>query len=229
MLEGVVQNGTGKNLNITAFKVGGKTGTAQIAKIGFKKGTSKTAYGEAGNRDYQASFVGYFPADKPLYTCIVIINSPSNGIYYGGLVAGPVFKEIAEKVYSNSLDFLEPINNKQNLLTSAPASIKSQNNEMLIASKALQLKTKTNANEDDYVSRNVNDSMHISLQSNNLESQLKKGIVPNLNGLSAKDALFLLENSGFHVKLVGMGSVKKQSIDAGQKFNKGDKIILILS
>ena len=229
MLEGVVQNGTGKNLNITAFKVGGKTGTAQIAKIGFKKGTSKTAYGDAGNRDYQASFVGYFPADKPLYTCIVIINSPSNGIYYGGLVAGPVFKEIAEKVYSNSLDFLEPINNKQNLLTSAPASIKSQNNEMLIASKALQLKTKTNATDDDYVSRNVNDSMHISLQSNNLESQLKKGIVPNLNGLSAKDALFLLENSGFHVKLVGMGSVKKQSIDAGQKFNKGDKIILILS
>jgi cell division protein FtsI (penicillin-binding protein 3) len=229
MLEGVVQNGTGKNLNITAFKVGGKTGTAQIAKIGFKKGTSKTAYGDAGNRDYQASFVGYFPADKPLYTCIVIINSPSNGIYYGGLVAGPVFKEIAEKVYSNSLDFLEPINNKQNLLTSAPASIKSQNNEMLIASKALQLKTKTNATDDDYVSRNVNDSMHISLQSNNLESQLKKGIVPNLNGLSAKDALFLLENSGFHVKLVGMGSVKKQSIDAGQKFNKGDKITLILS
>ncbi len=229
MLEGVVQNGTGKNLNITAFKVGGKTGTAQIAKIGFKKGTSKTAYGDAGNRDYQASFVGYFPADKPLYTCIVIINSPSNGIYYGGLVAGPVFKEIAEKVYSNSLDFLEPINNTQNLLTSAPASIKSQNNEMLIASKALQLKTKTNATDDDYVSRNVNDSMHISLQSNNLESQLKKGIVPNLNGLSAKDALFLLENSGFHVKLFGMGSVKKQSIDAGQKFNKGDKITLILS
>jgi len=229
MLEGVVQNGTGKNLNITAFKVGGKTGTAQIAKIGFKKGTSKTAYGDAGNRDYQASFVGYFPADKPLYTCIVIINSPSNGIYYGGLVAGPVFKEIAEKVYSNSLDFLEPINNKQNLLTSAPASIKSQNNEMLIASKALQLKTKTNATDDDYVSRNVNDSMHISLQSNNLESQLKKGIVPNLNGLSAKDALFLLENSGFHVKLFGMGSVKKQSIEAGQKFNKGDKITLILS
>jgi cell division protein FtsI (penicillin-binding protein 3) len=229
MLEGVVQNGTGKNLNITAFKVGGKTGTAQIAKIGFKKGTSKTAYGDAGNRDYQASFVGYFPADKPLYTCIVIINSPSNGIYYGGLVAGPVFKEIAEKVYSNSLDFLEPINNKQNLLTNAPASIKSQNNDMLIVSNALQLKTKTNATDDDYVSRNVNDSMHISLQSNNLESQLKKGIVPNLNGLSAKDALFLLENSGFHVKLVGMGSVKKQSIDAGQKFNKGDKITLILS
>ncbi len=223
MLEGVVKNGTGKGLKITAFNVGGKTGTAQIAKAG-KKG-----YGEIGNRDYQASFVGYFPADKPLYTCIVIINSPSNGIYYGGLVAGPVFKEIAEKVYSSSVDFLEPINNKQNLLTKAPGSIKTQNNEMVSASKALKLPTTSNATENSYVSRNQADSTHISLQTNNLESQLKKGIVPNLNGLSAKDALFLLENSGFHVKLYGMGSVKKQSIEAGQKFNKGDKITLILS
>ncbi len=223
MLEGVVKNGTGKGLKITAFNVGGKTGTAQIAKAG-KKG-----YGEIGNRDYQASFVGYFPADKPLYTCIVIINSPSNGIYYGGLVAGPVFKEIAEKVYSSSVDFLEPINNKQNLLTKAPGSIKTQNYEMVIASKALKLPTTSNATENSYVSRNQTDSTHISLQTNNLESQLKKGIVPNLNGLSAKDALFLLENSGFHVKLYGMGSVKKQSIEAGQKFNKGDKITLILS
>jgi len=229
MLEGVVENGSGKGLNITAFKVGGKTGTAQIAKTGVKRRSGKTAYGDVGDRNYQASFVGYFPADKPLYTCIVIINSPSNGIYYGGLVAGPVFKEIAEKVYSSSLDFLEPINNKQNLLTKAPGSIKSKNDEMVIASKALKLPTKSNATEDGYVSRNSSDSTRISLQTNNLESQLKKGIVPNLNGLSAKDALFLLENSGFHVKLFGIGSVKKQSIEAGQKFNKGDKITLILS
>jgi cell division protein FtsI (penicillin-binding protein 3) len=229
MLEGVVENGSGKGLNITAFKVGGKTGTAQIAKIGKKVVKGQSVYGPVGERNYQASFVGYFPADKPLYTCIVVINSPSNGVYYGGLVAGPVFKEIAEKVYSSSLDFLEPINNKQNLLTKAPGSIKSKNNEMVIASKALKLPTKSNATEDGYVSRNPSDSTRISLQTNNLESQLKKGIVPNLNGLSAKDALFLLENSGFHVKLYGMGSVKKQSIEAGQKFNKGDKITLILS
>lgn len=229
MLEGVVENGSGKGLNITAFKVGGKTGTAQIARVGAKRGSGKTAYGDVGDRNYQASFVGYFPADKPLYTCIVIINSPSNGIYYGGLVAGPVFKEIAEKVYSTSLDFLEPINNKQNLLTKAPGSIKSKNDEMVVASKALKLPTKSNVTEDGYVTRNSSDSTRISLQASNLESQLKKGIVPNLNGLSAKDALFLLENSGFHVKLYGMGSVKKQSIEAGQKYNKGDKITLILS
>jgi len=229
MLEGVVKNGTGKGLNITAFKVGGKTGTAQIAKAGFKKGDKKTAYGDEGNRDYQASFVGYFPADKPLYTCIVIINSPSNGIYYGGLVAGPVFKEIAEKVYSSSVDFLEPINHKENYLTKIPESIKSKNNEMLIASNALKIPTKSQASSNEYVSRNLKDSSSFTLQSNDLETQLKKGIVPNLNGLSAKDALFLLENVGFHVKLLGMGAVRNQSIEVGKKFNKGDKITLILS
>lgn len=229
MLEGVVENGSGKGLNITAFKVGGKTGTAQIAKTGVKRGSGKSAYGAVGERNYQASFVGYFPADKPLYTCIVIINSPSNGIYYGGLVAGPVFKEIAEKVYSSSLDFLEPINNKKTLLTKAPGSVKSKNDEIVIASKALKLKVKSDVSENAYAIRNDHDSLSISLSASNVESQLKKGIVPNLNGLSAKDALFLLENSGFHVRLYGMGSVKKQSIEAGQKFNKGDKITLILS
>lgn len=228
MMEGVVQNGSGKGLNITAFKVGGKTGTAQIAQIGNRE-AGTTVYGAPGNRKYQASFVGYFPADNPLYTCIVVVYNPGKGTYYGGLIAGPVFKEIAEKVYSSSLDFMQPINNKQDLLTKAPASIKSKNNEMLIASKALKLPVKTDASEDAYVSRNTSDSSKVVLQSTNLESQLKKGIVPNLNGLSAKDALFLLENSGFHVKLMGMGSVKKQSIEAGQKYAKGDKITLILS
>ncbi len=219
MLEGVVQNGSGKGLNITAFKVGGKTGTAQIA-------TGSKGYGTTKN--YQASFVGYFPADNPLYSCLVVVYNPSKGAYYGGLIAGPVFKEIAEKVYSNSLDFMQPINNKQTLLTKAPESIKSKNTELVLVSNALKLKVKPSANEDGYAVR-TNDSTQISLSESNIETQLKKGIVPNLNGLSAKDALYLLENKGMHVKLVGMGSVKKQSLIAGQKFNKGDKIILTLS
>lgn len=227
MLEGVVQNGSGKGLNITAFKVGGKTGTAQIA--GVKRGSGNTAYGDIGNRNYQASFVGYFPADNPLYSCIVVINSPSNGVYYGGLVAGPVFKEIAEKVYSGSLDFIAPINQKQDLLTKAPDVINTKNNELRLIANTLNIPNQSNDTDNKYVKRNTNDSSSIILQPLQIESQLKKGVIPNLNGLSAKDALYLLENSGLHVRIVGMGSVKKQSVEAGQKFNKGDKITLILS
>ncbi len=227
MLEGVVQNGSGKGLNITAFKVGGKTGTAQIA--GARRGSANTAYGDIGNRNYQASFVGYFPADNPLYSCIVVINSPSNGVYYGGLVAGPVFKEIAEKVYSGSLDFIAPINQKQNLLTKAPDVINTKNNELTLIANSFNIPSISKDAENNYVKRNVSDSSSIALLPIQIETQLKKGVVPNLNGLSAKDALYLLENSGLHVKIVGMGSVKKQSVEAGQKFNKGDKITLILS
>jgi cell division protein FtsI (penicillin-binding protein 3) len=225
LMEGVVENGTGRGLNITAFKVGGKTGTAQIAVI--KNG--KLSYGSAGERMYQASFVGYFPADKPLYTCIVIINSPSNGIYYGGLVAGPVFKEIAEKVYSNSIEFIEPINIKPRLLTHVPHVIKSNANEITHISKSIGLPIKNPSSDEGIVYQNNSDTTSIQLEASNIDRQLKKGLIPNLTGLSAKDALFILENNGLHVKLMGMGSVKKQSIEVGQKYYKGDKIILTLS
>lgn len=227
LMEGVVANGSGKGLNITAFKVGGKTGTAQIAKIGPRKGSGKTAYGDVGDRTYQASFVGYFPAENPLYTCIVIINSPSNGIYYGGLVAGPVFKEIAEKVYSGSLDFIHQVNDKNDLLTKAPESINTKSDELNRIAKAFSLPS--NAGDSDmYVSRNLADTSKIAVQENNIEKQLKKGIMPNLYGLSAKDAIFILENHGLNVRLLGFGSVKKQSIDAGKKFEKGNKVTLTL-
>ena len=85
MLEGVVENGTAKNLKNTNYKIAGKSGTAQIAN-------EKYGYKNEFKVSYQASFVGYFPADKPEYSCIVVVNSPSNSVYYGNLVAGPVFK-----------------------------------------------------------------------------------------------------------------------------------------
>ncbi|MFH2096293.1 MAG: penicillin-binding protein 2, partial [Bacteroidota bacterium] len=100
LLEGVVERGTAKNLSNTVYKIAGKTGTAQIAK-------SKAGYGAI--KSYQASFVGYFPADNPKYSCIVVVNAPSNEVYYGNLVAGPIFKEIADKVYSTSLEIHESL------------------------------------------------------------------------------------------------------------------------
>ncbi|MCA0430698.1 MAG: transpeptidase family protein [Bacteroidetes bacterium] len=220
LMEGVVKNGSGKGLNITAFKVGGKTGTAQIAKNG--------NYKDQNSVSYQASFVGYFPADKPLYTCIVIINNPTQGSYYGGLVSGPVFKEIAEKVYSNSLDFIESVNHPQNFLTKVPNVITTKSDEIAKVANSFSLPF-TNNDSDVYTVRNKQDSTKINLVKINIEQQLKKGIMPNLNGLSAKDVLYLLENNGVYVKIEGFGVVKKQSIEAGQKFNKGNKIILQLS
>jgi cell division protein FtsI (penicillin-binding protein 3) len=95
LLEGVVENGTAKNLKNSNYKIAGKTGTAQIAN-------AKHGYRSGARISYQASFVGYFPADDPLYSCIVVVNAPSNWVYYGNVVSGPVFKEIADKVYASS-------------------------------------------------------------------------------------------------------------------------------
>lgn len=220
LMEGVVKNGSGKGLNITAFKVGGKTGTAQIAKNG--------DYKDKGNVTYQASFVGYFPADNPLYTCIVIINNPTQGNYYGGLVAGPVFKEIAEKVYSNSLDFIESVNQPQNFLTKLPDVITTKSDELSKVANSFSIPYNP-IDSDNYCHRNKQDTSKVDLVKVNIEQQLKKGIMPSLNGLSAKDVLFLLENNGVYVKIEGFGVVRKQSIEAGQKFYKGNKIILQLS
>ena len=80
-----------------------------------------------------------------------------------------------------------------------------------------------------YSHRNKKDTTKITMSAVNLEQQLKRGVMPDLSGLSAKDALFLLENKGVYVKIQGFGIVKKQSIEAGQKFNKGNKITLTLS
>ena len=101
LLEGVVERGTAENLKTAAYQIAGKTGTAQI---------SQGAEGYKGNGvRYQASFVGYFPAENPKYTCIVVVNSPSNGVYYGNVVAGSIFKEISDKVYATRLDMHPPL------------------------------------------------------------------------------------------------------------------------
>ena len=96
MMEGVVQHGTASVLNKSPFKIAGKTGTAQInnPKFGYDK----------DHRSYQASFVGYFPADRPKYSCIVVVYAPSSNVYSGGTVAAPIFKDIADKVYSTHLE-----------------------------------------------------------------------------------------------------------------------------
>ena len=218
LLEGVVENGSGRGLNIQAFKVGGKTGTAQIAKKGGYK---------MGGTTYQGSFVGYFPADNPLYTCIVIINSPANGTYYGGLVAGPVFKEIAEKVYSGTVDFIEPVNDGSSRPVNVPQLITTRKEEAGKVLKALALKGHL-PEDDSYVRSTRRDSLKVIAKSTDVEKALRRGTMPDLSGMSAKDALFLLENSGLSVRLQGFGSVKKQSIAPGQKFSKGLRITLTL-
>lgn len=215
MMEGVVLNGTAKSLQAADYQIAGKTGTAQMGMVN-------------GKMTYQASFVGYFPADNPKYACIVVVSAPSGDSYYGGAVAGPVFKDVADKVYSTSLEIHKEINavQPQYALTAPKVKCGYQPD---IENVLTILKVKNSSGDDkaEWVS-SVNDSLSISLTSRDHEEKLKKGIVPNVIGMTAKDVLFLLENNGMRVKLVGSGAVATQSLVAGTPFVKGSQIVLQL-
>lgn len=215
MMEGVVLNGTAKSLQAADYQIAGKTGTAQMGMVN-------------GKMTYQASFVGYFPADNPKYACIVVVSAPSGDSYYGGAVAGPVFKDVADKVYSTSLEIHKEINEVQPPFARNAPNVKNGSQED-IENVLTTLKVKNNS--DDATSEWVfskNDSLSVSLSKRDHEAVLKRGIVPNLIGMTAKDVLYLLENNGMRVKLIGSGSVSTQSITAGTPFIKGSQIILQL-
>ena len=180
VLENVVKKGTGSKLYSKDFSMAGKTGTAQVN------------YHRAGKEGlyYASSFVGYFPADKPKYSCIVVVHKPSTARnnYYGADVAGPVFKRIAQKIF-----------------TDAPST-----------------------NEIKDINRKI------PKQENSYETYVKKSqkqqlSIPNLKGMSGMDAVALLGNLGVRVKVIGVGKVKKQSIQPGENLAKNTTITLELS
>ncbi len=221
MLEGVVTNGTAKSLKAANYSVAGKTGTAQIAKNKDYK---------TGGVTYLASFVGYFPADNPKYSCIVVISAPTGDAYYGGAVAGPVFKDVADKIYSTSLEIHQEVNKIQpEYAVKAPIVKNGNQSEIQDLLKTLKVKNKSMDKNVDWVINSTIDSAFVKMTPLKIESELKNGIVPNLEGFTAKDALYLLENNNYmKVKIYGSGAIVKQSIAAGATFSKGTKIELSL-
>lgn len=195
-LEGVVDHGTGKNVKNPLYKIAGKTGTAKINKNGVYI------------NKYNASFAGYFPADNPKYSCIVVIFSPSAGAYYASQVAAPVFKEVADIIYSMELD-IHPGENSQYV-------------DMI----AQRLETQ------DPITRirdnKINDSLFQGNTPNKFEDFMGLAFIPDVTGLGATDAVFLLENLGLDVKVSGRGLVTQQSLPAGTAVIEGDQIVLTM-
>jgi cell division protein FtsI (penicillin-binding protein 3) len=216
MMEGVVLRGTGKSMAGADYQVAGKTGTAQMGMV-------------KGKMTYQASFVGYFPADNPKYSCIVVVSAPTGDAYYGGAVAGPVFKDVADKVYSTSLEIHKEINAIQPQYSLRAPSVK-QGSQTEIETVLKTLKVKMNsANENaEWVSTRTNDSVSVILEPKNPQEILNKGIMPNLFGMTARDVLYLLEPKGIRVKIIGSGAVATQSIEAGSAFQKGSQLTIQL-
>ncbi|MEZ4804097.1 MAG: penicillin-binding protein [Bacteroidia bacterium] len=214
LLEGVVEKGTAQNLKGLDYKVAGKTGTAQIAMKG--KGYDKSSH--------KASFVGYFPADNPRYSCIVVINAPTKGVYYGGAIAGPVFKEIADKVFSTNVSLHKPL--LANERSEMPSVKNGSKDDIKYVLNHLEISSHQvlGSAESEWVKSSA-DIQSIDLKE--LESDLTK--IPDVKGMGIRDAIYILENRGVKVIVEGFGRVIYQSLSPGTQLVKGSIIFLRLS
>ena len=217
LLEGVVEKGTAKNLKNAQIKIAGKTGTNQIYN-------KKYGYKSSSEVSYQASFVGYFPADNPKYSCIVVVNSPSKLVYYGNLVAGPVFLEIAKKVYATAVKMHRPVKKAKDVLVDLPYSKSGNRDEMKTALREFEIPIENKRIHSTWVNTTKDEETVKFTQRSIIQN-----LVPNVVSMGAKDAVYLLENSGLRVVLVGRGSVKNQSILPGTQVRKGERILLEMS
>ena len=219
ILEKVVSEGLGKKAGSKQFHVSGKTGTAQVSQ---GRGGYKT-----GKMQYLVSFCGYFPSENPKYSCIVAIQK-SGLPASGGLMAGSVFSEIAERVYAKHLaQDLKEAKDSTAILT---PDVKNGN---LTAARYIleEINTEVHGVEDFDEKKTIwgnvthNPNQNITLNQKSIDE--KK--VPSVIGMGAKDAVYLLESVGLKVQLSGMGKVKSQSIPAGNTLNKGKTILLRLN
>lgn len=206
LLEGVVERGTAAKLKTDEYRFAGKTGTAQL---NYRRRSGKTMIG-----GYQASFVGYFPADKPMYSCIVMISRPRQNGIYGSDVAGPVFREIADKCYYSILSLHDPLNKgprpvlASNMLPSRDAG---RSSDMLEVLDFLGLH---------YYGKPAGEISLVSAKSDSLiveNRTMLEDKVPSVIGMGLRDALYVLENRGLQVKASGVGKVVTQSLMPGTR------------
>ncbi|WP_308239864.1 penicillin-binding transpeptidase domain-containing protein [Hymenobacter sp. J193] len=214
MMEGVVTEGTARGIRSQDFTMAGKTGTAWKFKNG------------AYTKVYSTSFCGYFPADKPKYSCIVVVDSPKKGRIYGADVAAPVFREVADKAMARDAASQRPLlarapQKKQRMPTIGVG----MQDELQLVTQHMGLPSQTATSAEDWVRADTGQgSKTLTWQ----EQPVQRGRVPSVVGMSLRDALFLLENRGLRVRLNGTGRVRAQSLAAGAPLQRGAVISLTL-
>lgn len=192
------------------YHVAGKTGTCWLWKNG--------SYQD--NR-YRASFVGYFPADKPKYSCIVVVEDP-RGLYYASQVAAPVFRELADKIYSTSLDIHgNNLVKGENRFAPKVKSGRSKNLHMLSDAFHLPIVKKDNGTDWAYPILEGDQTVLAGMQ-------VREGIVPNCMGMGMRDAIQALQDAGYKYRVTGKGKVVAQSVVAGTALKKGNVILIRL-
>lgn len=208
MLEAVVENGTAKNIYTDKYRIAGKTGTARIAD-----GTK--GY---GIRKYRASFAGYFPADKPLFSCIVVIDDPSlSKGFYANVVSASVFREISDKVYS--IAYMQYGDAQSDAEKSLPVCKNGLKQDFMNIFDELdyELDGRADVKGNDWVMTASGEGENVVLKPRRVNNSL----IPNVKGMGLRDALYLLENAGLKVGVSGSGMVQSQSLTPGGDAREG--------
>ena len=212
ILEHVVSQGLGKKAGSKSFKVAGKTGTAQVADQygGYHSGTTR----------YWLSFAGYFPADNPRYSCIVCLKKSGLPASGGGM-SGVVFHHIAEGVMAQNLKL--SVEDARDTTSRFIPDVK--NGNVMAADYVLgHLGVKTNVNWDgSYANGNPVWGTAVPQAKNVQLTQIstQRNIIPDLTGMGARDAVYLLESRGVKAIIKGRGKVKSQSIYSGTSIKQG--------
>lgn len=219
ILRKVVSEGLGKRAGSKQFQISGKTGTAQVSqgKGGYKTGTTH----------YLVSFCGYFPSEAPKYSCIVAIQK-SGLPASGGLMAGSVFSNIAERIFAKHLvqNLAEAKDSTAVLIPDVKGGDISEANYVLSHIQVQSLGTTAPMVEGQPVWGGVTKNEDNVMLS---KKEINDNAVPNVIGMGAKDAVYLLESMGLKVQISGMGKVRSQSIPGGNKLHKGQTIQLKLN
>lgn len=215
----VVTNGTGKKAKSESFLVAGKTGTAQISK-------GRGGY-KSGVMHYLVSFVGYFPADAPRYSCIVCLQKaglPASG----GTMSGWVFHNISEGVMAHNLN-MDISNARDSLQERRP---KAMSGDLKAASMVLghlgfdtQRQWGDNNSDQSFWGSVALGGTQYILKQKERESD---NIVPNVRGMGARDAIYQMERRGIKTKIVGRGKVRSQSLAPGEKVVRGSVCTLTM-
>ncbi len=212
MLEGVVERGTARNIRNDKYKIAGKTGTAKKVENG--------RYTNA----YYTSFAGYFPAEDPQYSCIVVIDEPKGYRIYGSDVAAPVFKEIADKIYALNTELHQELPDQRALYAGVFPVIRNGNQyDLSMISNELGISNHSETSSDWVKTDVVNNSIFWK------DNGIKAERIPDVRGMTLRDAIYVLENVGLEVTVSGRGRVETQSLLPGSKFPKGTTIKIELS
>ena len=214
ILELVVSKGLGKKAGCRNFKVSGKTGTAQVAQ------GAKGYHG--GRMKYLISFCGYYPSDHPKYSCIVAIQK-SGLPASGGGHCGPVFSEIAQRVMAKGV-YRDVSEASDSMSVFVPDVLDGNMDatEQVLEELGIPFRQDWDTEEDGKIvwGKAENSGNSVALISNNTPME----IVPDVKGMGAKDAVFLLESRGLRVRIEGVGRVVSQSLPPHSKYKKGQTI-----